>query len=132
MPQRKNLLAILITGLLLSTACWGQEVKYANVSYTATPFLQFVKEMESKFDCHFYFNPVETDSLFINVTLEHATLYNILQVASKENGWHFSIDQQNRVYVSTGWLLTTQLAKDFFNRNPKSADSNNLTEPLLL
>jgi hypothetical protein len=132
MPQRKNLLAILITGLLLSTACWGQEVKYASVSYTATPFLQFVKEMESKFDCHFYFNAAETDSLIINVTLEHATLYNILQVASKENGWHFSIDQQNRVYVSTGWQLTSQLAKDFFDRNPKSADSNNLTEPLLL
>ncbi len=79
------------------------------------PFSQFVLEAESQTGCHFYYDAALTDSIKITHTADRETLDVMLDAVLNNTGLHYSIDGQNRVFISKIQIYTS-LPPGFFGR----------------
>ena len=80
-------------------------------------FPQFVREIESKIDCRFFYNPSEVDSLQINVRAEQLTLNELLDAALANTSFRFTVDSLANVFVyDKRYIIEPNLPPDFFSQ----------------
>lgn len=108
----------------------SQDDKRITINVTDVSLLQFVEQMERTGSYRFYFDPVETDSLFITVKADNATLEQVMKQALQNSVFQFAVDQQNRVYITKKYKIQTALAADFFDQTKTAKDTSH--EPLLI
>ena len=101
--------------LLCSLAGHGQGAeKTVTGDFVHLPFEQFISQLESQTNYRFYFDPTAVDSFFVTAQVQaqpvSAVLYRVLQ----GTGFHFAIDDENRVFVSKGVTISAGLPAEFY------------------
>jgi len=99
--------------LLISTAL-AQQRNLINGNFSNITFTKFVDAIESQTDYHFYYDPLYTDSLTINIIVENKTINKTLDGALVGTNFHYAIDQFNNIYVTHVREIFTRLPSGFF------------------
>ncbi|HRO69479.1 MAG TPA: STN domain-containing protein, partial [Chitinophagaceae bacterium] len=112
----KKLLAFSFSIFMTALVCCGQEKKDPLVSGTFTNLTweQFFKQLESKAPCYFYYDINQLDSTLVNIEVKDEPLSAVLDKALKNSGLLFSIDDNNRVYITKNIRVITHLPQGFF------------------
>ena len=77
-------------------------------------FEQFVRQVESTTPYRFYYKPGTVDSLTVNVQVASQPLAQVLQQVLRPTKLQVGIDAANRVFITAGPAIQTQLPADFF------------------
>ncbi|OON69843.1 TonB-dependent receptor [Hymenobacter sp. CRA2] len=95
---------------------WAQQPTNTLISarFANASFEQFAQQIESQTKYRFHFEPLTVDSLCINLTVEQQPLPAVLDAVFKQGGLRYAIDEQSRVYITSGQALQTGLAPMFF------------------
>lgn len=107
--------AVLLLTFSLSLS-WlrAQEGRPISVSFQKAAFDVFVKEVESQSDYRFYFDPAQTDSLTVTLTLDRAPLDSALNLLFRDSDYSYVIDRSRAVFITRGRALSPYLAPGFF------------------
>ncbi|HEY2584120.1 MAG TPA: carboxypeptidase-like regulatory domain-containing protein, partial [Mucilaginibacter sp.] len=97
-----------------------QSVVKLSVNFQQANVTQFVNELESKSGKHFYYDPVQFDSLKVTLQVNDKPLEAILDMAFKNTDFHYAIYQQ-QVLLTKGRQIRTDVAAGFSEANPTAA-----------
>ncbi|GAB3300113.1 carboxypeptidase-like regulatory domain-containing protein [Hymenobacter tenuis] len=113
---------------LVLLACTAQSVRAQQTeqpvisgTFQQVPFEQFVKEIESKTPFRFFYTPAAVDSVTITLQVTNKPVREVVQLALQNTPLRFAVDEQNRIYITTGTAIQTELTESFFQ--PESAGS---------
>jgi hypothetical protein len=97
--------------ILIVQTCLAQKEKEPYVSgiYLHTPLKTFLEDVARQVDYRFYYDIADFDSTVVTVTLQKHPLSEALKLAFDSTSFNFSIDPQNRVFISRGKLVRTSL-----------------------
>ena len=116
-------LVLLLLWLGGSLASYGQQPLPA-AAFTGTfqgaPFAEFARQVAATTPYRLYYDPAATDSLRVTLTATDQPLAAVLRQVLEPARLHFAIDADNRVYITSGEAIATQLPADFF-RAPAAA-----------
>jgi hypothetical protein len=91
-----------------------QAGKVVSGNFTHLPFEQFATQVESQAKVRFYFDPAAVDSLFVTLQVQNQPVRAVLQQALQNTPFRFAIDDENRVFVTSGRTIDPALPGDFF------------------
>src|SRR5215204_5430185 len=117
--MRKETLFILSLSflLLLQYSGYSQETPVIKIddNFNNISFIDFLNRLEKKTSYRFYYNPVQLDTLTLQLDVKGLTLKEALQLAFKNTDILFSIDSSNQVvFISTKNAVITELPKGYF------------------
>lgn len=92
-----------------------QEIKISGI-FSGVTFDRFAGQIEERYNYKFYFKSTEVDSLIVNISASGNPLDDILRRIFSGTELKFSIDSQNRVFVTKGQALRVQFPKSFFQQ----------------
>ncbi|WP_144914583.1 TonB-dependent receptor [Mucilaginibacter frigoritolerans] len=100
--------------LLFLQMAWAQQttVKLISGDFHQATITQFVNDIESKSNYHFYYDPAGFDSLKITLQVNNKPLETILDMAFSNTDFHYAIDE-NKVFLTKGRQIKTELAPGF-------------------
>jgi hypothetical protein len=84
---------------------------------------QFVQTLETTTGYHFYYDPVQFDSLQINLSVKEQPLKKVLEFAFANTNFHFSMDPYNNVFLIRDKTIRTDLPPGFFGKIKSNNDS---------
>lgn len=84
---------------------------------------QFVNDIEAKTSYHFYYDITEFDSLKITLQVNNKPLDVVLDMAFNNTDFHYAIDQ-NKIFLTKGRQIKTDLAPGFSATTPSSVSNN--------
>ncbi len=131
MSGKIHFIWIFFSVLLLQNNAEAQQEQRISIEVTDLPFTQFVQRVEAIVNCHFYFNPTETDSLRISVKVDKLTLSELLHNTFQHSGFQYAIDEENRIFVSKLQQIQTSLPGGFFDRK-KIINDTTANDPVLV
>ena len=99
--------------------------KRLSVNFQAANIMQIVSDLEAKSGYHFYYNPVQFDSLSVTLQVNDKLLPEILSLAFRNTDYYYAISDQQQVFLTRGREIKTQLATGFFDAVPNGATVNN-------
>jgi hypothetical protein len=115
----------LLVVLLLASSQWSwaqRPTPTINGDFTNVRFAQFVQQVEAQTPYRFFFNPAEVDTLTVRLRATDLPLTAALLQVLAGRPLHFAIDEAtNRVFVTTGAPIQTQLPSTFFQGLPPGA-----------
>ncbi len=101
--------------ILLRLPSHGQQAeKTVSGNFVHLPFEQFASQLEAQTNFRFYFDPAAVDSLFVTLQAQAQPVRAVLQQALQNTAFHFAIDDENRVFVSSGVVIDPALPASFF------------------
>ena len=95
--------------------------------FNGLSFKQFVHQVESQSDYHFFYDSAELDSFRVNANINKISIADLLSQVFKKTGFYFSIDSFHYVVVSKHFIHN-DLASNFFNRKNAGIDTSDNTE----
>jgi hypothetical protein len=107
---------------LLSLGCLGLEAQDHHTvtrDFRGYHFDQFIRELSSISNFHFYYDPAETDSIVIQIDAHDLSVSRLMDSAFVSAGLHYSVDSLDRVFISRQFQIITQLPGDPAIRNKK-------------
>ncbi|WP_299290253.1 TonB-dependent receptor [uncultured Mucilaginibacter sp.] len=113
--------------ILIKVAFAQQPPKTFSVNFHGANIEQFVAELELKSGYHFYYNPVQFDSLKITLEVVNVPLQTILDRSFRNTNFHYAIVEQ-QVFLTKGREIQTTLAAGFFKG--KAGDVPHETIPI--
>jgi TonB dependent receptor/CarboxypepD_reg-like domain/TonB-dependent Receptor Plug Domain len=122
--MKKGCYHIIICFLLATLSVSAQDKQMITGNFSGYHFQQLVHDIESQTDYFFYYDSTETDSLQINLVADHLTLKQVLDTVFQNTGFHFTMRNGDKVYISKNYQIQTTLPVDFFI--PESADADTL------
>src|SRR5665213_2598394 len=102
--------------LFLSFNCFAQ--KNDNLitgNFQNITFNEFVQKVEAQTTFHFYYEFGQFDSTMITLSVKSAHLPSILDKVFGNTQWHYTIDKENNVFITSGFSLSANLPYGFFN-----------------
>ena len=84
-------------------------------NYREAPFPTFVQSVERQTNFHFYYDPSQFDSIAVNLSVTAANLPAVLDKIFSKTNWHYKIDKDNHVFITRGFVLTTDLPYGFYS-----------------
>jgi len=111
---------------------FGQIATTASGISTSTNkgFDALVTKIEGQSRYQFYYDKTQTDSLDVNIDSQGKTIKDILTQVFAGTEFRFSIDQENRVFVSKSMPFQTELPFQFFERSVAASDANQVPQYL--
>src|SRR5882762_3407510 len=106
---------------LVSSTALAQQRNLINGNFSNLTFTKFVNAIESQTDYHFYYDPLYTDSLTINIVVENKAINRVLDGAFVGTNFHYAIDQYNNVFVTHVREIFTRLPTGFFGNDSTGA-----------
>ena len=109
--RMKKHLAISSFFLLFTLVIMAQSKKEILISGRFDNLLlpEFFQQIESQSPCFFYYDAAQLDSTSINLVVQNETLSSVLTKVFHNTGLQFSIDRDNRIYVTKGIKIVTTL-----------------------
>lgn len=107
---------------LLFVSISASAQKTASISLKSSPFQEFVNILEQQTGYRFYYRTEWTDSVSVTVNGEQESIDKLLNQALEGTDLYYSIIG-NKVYVTKGRQLLTELPEDFFNEGVKSGNA---------
>jgi len=104
-----------------SSNTFGQQRNVINGNFSNLTFTRFVSMVEAQTDYHFYYDPLYTDSLTVNVTVENKTVNRVLDEVFAGTKFHYAIDQYNHIFVTHVREILTRLPADFLGKDSASS-----------
>ncbi|RKR84523.1 TonB-dependent receptor-like protein [Mucilaginibacter gracilis] len=95
-----------------------------SVSLQNADIQQFVNDLETKTGYHFYFEPKLFDSLKITLQVNQKPLATVLNLAFQNTNYYYAIVPGQRVLLSKGHEIKTELADGFFGHRAKTPQLN--------
>ncbi|MBS1526320.1 MAG: carboxypeptidase-like regulatory domain-containing protein [Bacteroidetes bacterium] len=108
------LLSLCFVALFRMVSAQDSANKLISVDFSQAKIEQFVSDLESKTGYHFYYSPVQFDSLKVTLQASNKTLGQVLDMAFAKTDFHYTIKDQF-VFLTKGRRLYTDLAVGFFN-----------------
>src|SRR4030095_10526625 len=119
MSMRRVMVRILLCGIsfILSAGLAAQPATRISGHFNNLRFPLFVREIENKIECQFYYNPAELDSVVVNVQADQLRLDELLDLAFLNTSFRFTIDSLNNVFVyNKRFTIQPKLPADFFGQ----------------
>lgn len=108
------ILFILIGAVPVVGKAQEQKTRLVNGKFENVYLPVFLNEIEAQTPYFFYYVPGQVDSVKVSVTAQNDSLPALLQKALKNTDLLFSIDRNNKVYITKGLKLVTHLPAGFF------------------
>lgn len=126
--------SILFICLLIMLSPLAAQVKTGTISveFKDASIRDFVKEIESKADYHFYYNPIEFDSLRVTLSAKNESVSSILRSAFRNTAFSFTIDPNNNVFLTRGVEILANLPYGIFENEKDSLSWRIQKEPELI
>jgi hypothetical protein len=107
--MRHRLILSLLAGLFPFLFLQAQGQKRVTASFERYSFSRLADTLEAATGYHFYFDPAQVDSLSIDMTLNRATLTEILDRLFQNTDFHYAIDSGRRVFITNRSTIQTSL-----------------------
>ena len=114
----------------LHVAVAQQATKLISANFQQATVGQFVNELESKSNFHFYYDQKPFDSLRVTLQVDAKPLETILDLVFKNTDFHYAITD-NKVFLTRGRQIKTELAAGFsepLNGAPVIAQTNTVAD----
>jgi hypothetical protein len=117
--MRKFRLLILFN-LILFITCVSvnaqPNTKRVSVELKEASIDSLVHELEAQTGYHFYYNPVQFDSLRVSLSVTNISLQRVLELVFANSDYHFAIpEKQPYVLLTKGTIIKTTLPTGFFS-----------------
>lgn len=93
----------------------GQKRVLITGDYRDITFGNFVTDIESKTDYHFFYNSINTDSLRVTTSFRDKPITEILNSILSGSQLHFAVDNEGNVFITEGRAIMADLPSDFFD-----------------
>lgn len=93
----------------------GNKPVLINGSFENITLKQVFEKIESQSSCFFYYDEKQLDSVLVNFVAINERVEQVLEKAFSNTSLKFSIDRDNKVYVTRGIKLITDLPVGFFS-----------------
>ncbi|MCC3154098.1 TonB-dependent receptor [Hymenobacter sp. BT770] len=121
----------LLVFMLLGFTGYGQQAEKAvSGTFAHMRFEQFVSQLEAQTNYRFYFDSKAVDSLFVTLQVQNQPVRAVLEQALQNTAFHFAIDDENRVFVSSAGIINPALPGDFFQPKAATATVVQAEEPV--
>ncbi len=114
--MKKIYQTLLVFSLFVSSATWvagqGTAEPRINGQFNDIKFKDFVQTIESQTPYYFYYDATQLDNLQIFMQVQNQPLRTVLAQVFKDTEYTYAIDAQNRVYITKGTAIITQLPTD--------------------
>lgn len=87
--------------------------KLFSVNFQQATISQFVNELESKSNYHFYYDRAQFDSLRVTLQVTNKPLSEVLDLAFNKTSFTYAISKQQQVFLTKGRQIKTELAPGF-------------------
>ena len=87
----------------------GSDQKKITGNFERYSFSRLAARMESATGYHFYYDPADVDSMSIDMTLNQATVPQILDELFQNTDFHYAIDSTGRVFITRRLTIVTTL-----------------------
>ncbi|MDO7850794.1 TonB-dependent receptor [Hymenobacter convexus] len=105
--------------LLLSLTGYGQQAeKTVTGDFNHVQFEQFASQVEAQTAYRFYFDPAAVDSLFVTLRVQAQPVDAVLREALQNTKFRFAVDDERRVFVTRGAVISGAPAADFYEPRP--------------
>ncbi|HZB15301.1 MAG TPA: TonB-dependent receptor [Chryseolinea sp.] len=112
MPSFYKATALLFFFTLTNVAL-AQESRVTG-TFNNVSFEKFVEDVEAKTNFHFYFNPLFTDSLTVNISPQNQPIEEILSQVFVGTELRYVIDTDHNIYITREREVLADLPDDFF------------------
>jgi hypothetical protein len=109
--------------LLLSSTVSAQEKNRISGDFDGLPFVQFVHEIESRTNFHFFYDLSQVDSLTVTLHVKEKPIQAVLDQALLNSGFHYAVDGDNQVFIVKRYEIQTRLPVSFFEHRANPTDS---------
>ncbi|WP_233507633.1 TonB-dependent receptor [Adhaeribacter pallidiroseus] len=118
---------LFISASLLS---FGQNKKtdLINGNYKNITFTEFAKEVEAQTTYHFFYDFAIVDSLLVTIQVKETPLPKVLPIIFKGTNLRYSIDAENRIYITADIALDLSLPNNYFK--PEDINTVNQSTPV--
>ena len=113
----KNLLRLCsLLLLMIAQQSFAQTPDQNRISgiFSGVSFERFAQMIESKSDYRMYFKQTDVDTLIININAYESPIGDLLKEVFKSTDLYYSIDNENRVFISKGSALDMKLSPGYF------------------
>src|SRR5688572_3424741 len=124
---------LLIVLILISSVCMAQKPSSVSGNFDSTRAEEFFKQVEAQTSYRFYYDVSQIDSLVISLNAKDVALPDLLRQAFAKTDFLFSIDNQNRVFITRKVQVVTALPKDYFKKTADTittANTININQPV--
>ena len=112
-------LLILFSHILLITCLSSNaqpDTKSVSVELKEASIDSLVHELEMQTGYHFYYDPVQFDSLQVSLSVTSISLHKVLELVFANSDYHFAIpEKQPYVLLTKGAIIKTTLPPGFFS-----------------
>ncbi|RYF94442.1 MAG: TonB-dependent receptor, partial [Chitinophagaceae bacterium] len=114
--MKRNLLVTVVLMVFVSYFVQAQDKKDIRItgSFDSLLLVDLFQKIEEQSPYYFYYDIKQLDSLKVSVAAQGETLAAVLERALKNTGLLYSIDDNNRVYITKGLKIITKLPNGFF------------------
>jgi hypothetical protein len=126
--MKKFLHFILLISFLFSTnLAKAQNIveKKITVKLDSARFGEFVKQVEAQTGYYFYYDASKFDSLTLDLNVNNLSIREVLDQVFRGSEFEYAIDQQNRIYITQGQRIITQLTPRLFEPD-KGSDNDSI------
>ena len=99
--------------LLFFLQARAQEEKRITGNFEGYSFSRLTARLEAETGYHFYYDPADLDSLSIEMTLNKATIRQVLNELFQNTDFHYSIDTSKRIFITRRVTIVTTLPPRF-------------------
>ncbi|MFA6946472.1 MAG: TonB-dependent receptor [Pedobacter sp.] len=126
--------SILFICLLITVWHVAAQVKPVPISvdFKDVSIQDFVKEIETKSNYHFYYNPAEFDSVRVTLSAKNESVSSILRSAFRNTNFNYTVDPNNNVFLSKGVEILASLPYGIFENEKDSVSWQMQKEPELI
>jgi hypothetical protein len=116
--MRKLLLLIFCAGCLEASS-----QTLFNVDADSMKFENFAQIVESNSNYFFYYDTAQVNKLKVTVHAKGESLENILGKLFANTDFHFAVDEDNHVFVTSSFDIQTALPKNFLDKQTNKTDT---------
>jgi hypothetical protein len=110
--------------IIFCVACLkASSQKLFNVDADSMHFENFRRLIESNSNYFFYYDTAQVNKLFVTVHAKAQSLDEILEKIFANTAFHFSIDEENHVFVTGSFAIQTALPPNFLNKQANKKDT---------
>ncbi|HEV3411964.1 MAG TPA: TonB-dependent receptor [Puia sp.] len=95
--------------LFLFLPAQGQDQKRVTGNFEGYSFSRLAARLEAATGYHFYFDPADVDSLSIDMTVNKATIPQILDQLFQNTDFHYAIDSAGHIFITRRMAILTSL-----------------------
>jgi hypothetical protein len=119
--RKTYLLSFCFLFVLRVASAQQTNIRLISGNFQKATIAQFINELESKSSYHFYYDPIQFDSLRVTLQVNDKPLETILDMAFKNTDFHYAITPQQQVFLTKGRQIKTELAPGYLEALTRNA-----------